>query len=214
MYGVNSYVVQQNSLISPLSLSLRWLIDHRLLINDRDLIAERWFFSISSVVLPMTSSTSTHKLPHLIKSHHLALRGHALLGSPRFNKGTAFPLSERTTFGLEGRLPYRTNTLDEQCERAYEQLMQRDTPIRKNTFLQSLKEQNWTLYYALLTRHLKELVPVIYTPTEVSDCFLFFLYSLILLALFYFFFSGGGYFKLFTPVSKEWGTLSHFSGSG
>lgn len=110
---------------------------------------------------------SSHKPAHLIAPVHLALRGHGLLSSPRFNKGTGFPLSERTDFGLEGRLPYRANTLEEQCERAYEQLLQRDTPIRQNTFLQSLKDQNWTLYYALLARHLRELIPVIYTPTEV-----------------------------------------------
>ena len=110
------------------------------------------------------SPVSAHKL---IRPLHLALRGEALLSSPRFNKGTGFSLSERTSFGLEGRLPYKTNTLEQQCERAYEQLMQIETPIRKNTFLQSLKEQNWTLYYALLTRHLRELIPVIYTPTEV-----------------------------------------------
>ncbi|KIJ91960.1 hypothetical protein K443DRAFT_114327 [Laccaria amethystina LaAM-08-1] len=96
----------------------------------------------------------------------LALRGESLLTSPRFNKGAGFPASERRAFGLIGRLPYRTNTLDEQCERAYEQLNSRDSAIRKNTFLQSLKDQNWTLYYSLLARHLKELVPVIYTPTE------------------------------------------------
>jgi malate dehydrogenase (oxaloacetate-decarboxylating) len=114
------------------------------------------------------SPVSAHKPIEFIKPIRLALRGHALLGSCRFNKGAGFPLSERTSFGLEGRLPYKANTLDEQCDRAFEQLMQRDTPIRKNTFLQSLKDQNWILYYSLLTRHLKELVPVIYTPTEVS----------------------------------------------
>ena len=141
--------------------------------------------------------TSSHKPAHLITPLHIALRGSALLSSPRFNKGTGFPLSERTRFGLEGRLPYKSNTLDEQCERAYEQLTQRDTPIRKNTFLQSLKGQNWTLYYALLTRHLKELVPVIYTPTEVRLFTLrhFFYFANILL--------GRGYLKLFTLVSKE-----------
>ncbi|PPQ73040.1 hypothetical protein CVT26_014658 [Gymnopilus dilepis] len=108
----------------------------------------------------------TQKPGHLITPLRIALRGQALLASPRYNKGTGFTLAERKAFGLEGRLPYRTNSLDEQCERAYGQLQSRDTPIRKNTFLQSLKEQNWTLYYALLTRHLKELTPIIYTPTE------------------------------------------------
>ncbi|KAH9486018.1 putative NAD-dependent malic enzyme 2 [Psilocybe cubensis] len=112
------------------------------------------------------AALNVHKPANLIPALRIALRGHALLENPRFNKGTGFTLKERKTFGLEGRLPYRTNSLDEQCERAYAQLNQRDTPIRKNTFLQSLKDQNWVLYYSLLARHLKELIPIIYTPTE------------------------------------------------
>lgn len=114
-------------------------------------------------------NVSSHKPPHLIPTLKVALRGQTILGSPRFNKGTAFTSNERKAFGLEGRLPYRVNTLDEQCARAYGQLGQRDTPMRKNTFLQSLKDQNWTLYYSLLARHLKELTPIIYTPTEVCS---------------------------------------------
>ena len=98
----------------------------------------------------------------------VALRGDAILTSPRWNKGTAFTLEERKAFGLTGRLPYRINTLDEQCDRAYDQLVSREEPLRKNTFLQSMKDQNWVLYYALLSRHLTELIPIIYTPTEVS----------------------------------------------
>ncbi|KAI0829065.1 hypothetical protein BC628DRAFT_1409057 [Trametes gibbosa] len=99
-------------------------------------------------------------------THRVALRGDAILTSPRWNKGTAFSLDERKEFGLTGRLPFRVNTLEEQCDRAYDQLLSREEPLRKNTFLQSLKDQNWVLYYALLSRHLKELIPIIYTPTE------------------------------------------------
>ncbi|KAF7337551.1 Malic enzyme [Mycena sanguinolenta] len=88
------------------------------------------------------------------------------LNNPRFNKGTAFTAAERNNFGLTGRLPFKINTLDEQCERAYMQLQGRDSAIRKNSFLQSLKSQNLVLYYTLLTRHLRELIPIIYTPTE------------------------------------------------
>lgn len=36
----------------------------------------------------------------------------------------------------------------------------------KNTFMTSLKAQNETLYYAVLQAHLKEMFPIIYTPTE------------------------------------------------
>ena len=32
--------------------------------------------------------------------------------------------------------------------------------------MQSLRDQNWVLYYGLIQRHLKELVPIIYTPTQ------------------------------------------------
>jgi len=97
----------------------------------------------------------------------VALRGDAILTSPRFNKGMGFSLSERESLGLTGRLPLSVNTLDHQCQRAYDQLCARDEPIQKNAFLQSLRDQNWVLYYALLSRHLSELVPIIYTPTEV-----------------------------------------------
>ncbi|KAI0652692.1 hypothetical protein C8Q79DRAFT_938941 [Trametes meyenii] len=107
----------------------------------------------------------TH-VPDAHIKHRVALHGSAILTSPRWNKGTAFTTDERKALGLTGRLPFRVNTLDEQCDRAYDQLESRPEPLRKNTFLQSLKDQNWVLYYALLSRHLKELTPIIYTPTE------------------------------------------------
>lgn len=100
-------------------------------------------------------------------TYRVALRGEALLTNPRFNKGTAFSLQERREFGLSGRLPFRVATLDEQCQRAYDQLNSQENPLHKNSFLQSLKDQNRILYFALLGKHLRELIPIIYTPTEV-----------------------------------------------
>jgi malate dehydrogenase (oxaloacetate-decarboxylating) len=99
----------------------------------------------------------------------VALRGDAILTNPHWNKGTAFTVDERKQFGLIGRLPYQVNTLDEQCQRAYDQLLSRDSALRKNSFLQSLKDQNTILFYQLLRRHLRELLPIIYTPTEVRN---------------------------------------------
>lgn len=52
----------------------------------------------------------------------VALKGDALLSSPRFNKGTAFTSRERKQFDLLGRLPYQVDTLDQQCERAWFQV--------------------------------------------------------------------------------------------
>ncbi|KAH9982317.1 hypothetical protein BGW80DRAFT_1262709 [Lactifluus volemus] len=96
----------------------------------------------------------------------IALRGESILTNPRWNKGTAFTMRERKQLGIVGRLPYQVNSLNDQCRRAYDQLLSRDTPLRKNSFLQSLKEQNLVLFYQLLRRHLKELMPIVYTPTE------------------------------------------------
>ncbi|EMC99463.1 hypothetical protein BAUCODRAFT_63154 [Baudoinia panamericana UAMH 10762] len=95
-----------------------------------------------------------------------ALTGSSLLQTPYLNKGSAFPESERKEFNLTGLLPSRVNTLEEQCERAYDQYQARSTAIGKNTFMTSMKEQNEVLYYALIQQHLKEMFPVIYTPTE------------------------------------------------
>jgi malate dehydrogenase (oxaloacetate-decarboxylating) len=101
-----------------------------------------------------------------ISTQSVALRGSALLNSPRFNKGTAFTVKEREEFGLTGRLPFHVNTLEQQTTRAYAQLKDMEGDLRKNGFMHSMKEQNWVLYYELLRQNLKELVPIIYTPTE------------------------------------------------
>ncbi|SCU94848.1 LADA_0G11782g1_1 [Lachancea dasiensis] len=94
------------------------------------------------------------------------LEGFQLLNSPLFNKGSAFTLEERQAFGLEALLPPMVNTLDEQVERAYKQLCYLKTPLAKNDFMTSMRTQNKVLYFELVRRHIRELVPIIYTPTE------------------------------------------------
>ncbi|AET41103.1 malate dehydrogenase (oxaloacetate-decarboxylating) Ecym_7259 [Eremothecium cymbalariae DBVPG len=94
------------------------------------------------------------------------LSGYQLLNSPLFNKGSAFTLEERSAFGLEGLLPPQVNTLDEQVERAYKQLCYLKTPLAKNDFMTSMRVQNKVLFFELVRRHIRELVPIIYTPTE------------------------------------------------
>lgn len=116
----------------------------------------------------------------------VALRGEAIMHSPRWNKGSAFTHDERRAFGLVGRLPSQINDLDAQCKRAYDQMQGHSSALGKNTFLQSIRDQvgvtsmfygktlaniqiqSWVLYYSLLRRHLTEMMPIIYTPTEVS----------------------------------------------
>ncbi|RDW76067.1 putative NAD-dependent malic enzyme [Coleophoma crateriformis] len=95
-----------------------------------------------------------------------ALVGSALLNTPYFNKGSAFPSNERKQFELHGLLPQAVMSLDQQVKRAYQQYSTRKDDLAKNTFMTSMKEQNEVLYYRLIQDHLKEMFSIIYTPTE------------------------------------------------
>ena len=95
-----------------------------------------------------------------------SLRGFQLLNSPLFNKGTAFTLKEREDFGISALLPSQVNTLDDQLKRSYTQLCGLKTPIEKNDYMSNLRMQNKVLYFAMVKQYIRELVPIIYTPTE------------------------------------------------
>lgn len=94
------------------------------------------------------------------------LRGFQLLNLPIFNKGSAFTEEERSAFGLNGLLPLKVNTLNEQVDRAYAQYLYLKTPLAKNDFCTLMRMQNKVLYYELVRRHIREMLPIIYTPTE------------------------------------------------
>ncbi|MET7686876.1 NAD-dependent malic enzyme [Streptomyces sp. NPDC005483] len=98
------------------------------------------------------------------------VRGSALLADPLLNKGTAFSPGERAELGLDGLLPPATETLQEQADRAYEAFLGYDKTLNRHIYLRQLQETNEVLFYALLTRHLEEMLPVVYTPTVGEAC--------------------------------------------
>ena len=93
------------------------------------------------------------------------LRGRAVLADPRINKGTAFTIEEREALGLIGVLPHRVLTLAEQAGRAYEQYRSQPTRLAKQVALTELRDRNEVLFYRVLSDHLRELLPIVYTPT-------------------------------------------------
>ncbi len=98
------------------------------------------------------------------------VEGIALLTDPLLNKGTAFTEDERTEFNLHGLLPPHVGTLDEQVERRLKGLRKFETKLERYLFLRALQDSNETLFYALLTRNLAELLPLAYTPTVGEGC--------------------------------------------
>lgn len=93
-----------------------------------------------------------------------SISGKALLTIPQLNKGTAFTREERLAFDLIGKLPNKIETLDEQIQRAYLQYKSFDEQINRNVYLNHLLNTNQVLFYALIEKHLREMLPTIYTP--------------------------------------------------
>lgn len=93
-----------------------------------------------------------------------SISGRHLLSTPQLNKGTAFTHDERRVFKLQGTLPNRVETLDEQIKRAYVQFSAYTSRLQQNIYLLNLHDKNQILFYKLVSRHLAEMLPVIYTP--------------------------------------------------
>ncbi|MCC5854478.1 MAG: NAD-dependent malic enzyme [Idiomarina sp.] len=112
----------------------------------------------------MTASTS-NKGPLYI--HY---SGPSLLETPLLNKSSAFSQEERQAFNLTGLLPPRYETIEEQVSRAYMQYQTFDTALNKHIYLRAIQDTNETMYYRLITDHLEEMMPIIYTPTVGDAC--------------------------------------------
>jgi malate dehydrogenase (oxaloacetate-decarboxylating) len=88
-----------------------------------------------------------------------------LLHDPLLNKGTAFSQQERQALDLEGLLPHRSSTIDQQADRIFQRLERLDDPLEKYLSLAALQDRNEYLYFYLLRRNLETLLPIVYTPT-------------------------------------------------
>lgn len=99
--------------------------------------------------------------PHL----EVYSRGIEVLRLTALNKGTAFSQQERLDLGLEGLLPPVVLSLEDQLERLYTGYTKQKNDLSKYQFLRAVQERNEVLYYALVSNHLEEMMPIIYTPT-------------------------------------------------
>ncbi|MGH3192375.1 MAG: NAD-dependent malic enzyme [Streptosporangiaceae bacterium] len=93
------------------------------------------------------------------------LRGRQVLADPRINKGTAFDDDERRGLGLTGLVPPAHFTLDDQVARVLAQYRHQPDDLERNVALNALHDRNEVLFYRLLTDHLAEMLPIVYTPT-------------------------------------------------
>ncbi|HEY1744221.1 MAG TPA: NAD-dependent malic enzyme [Granulicella sp.] len=99
-----------------------------------------------------------------------SLTGLGLLSTPIFNKGTAFTEAERDLFSLHGLLPPQVGDLDQQVARRMKAFHALPDDFARYTFMRDLQDVNETLFYALITRNVEEMLPVVYTPAVGEGC--------------------------------------------
>ncbi|MFF3361948.1 NAD-dependent malic enzyme [Streptomyces misionensis] len=88
-----------------------------------------------------------------------------VLVDPLRNRGVAFTPEDREALGLTGRLPSGVLALEQQAQRAYQQMQAQSGDLAKNVYLEQLHDRNETLYFRVLVEHLVELLPIVYDPT-------------------------------------------------
>jgi malate dehydrogenase (oxaloacetate-decarboxylating) len=93
------------------------------------------------------------------------LRGPSVLRWPMLNRGTAFSPAEREALGLTGLLPDGVSTIEGQLRRVYGQYLRQPDDLAKNLFLGQVRDRNEVLFYRLLSEHIEEMLPIVYTPT-------------------------------------------------
>ena len=89
----------------------------------------------------------------------------AALATPSVNRGVGFTREQRRNLGLTGRLPSAVLTLEQQAQRVWQQLQRLGTDLDRNLLLDQLRNRHEVLYFKVLSDHLTELMPVVYTPT-------------------------------------------------
>src|SRR5204863_3668457 len=96
--------------------------------------------------------------------------GTRLLGSRFFTKDLAFTAAGRDALELTGLLPASILSLREQVTLSLEQVRAKDDDLERYIALAALQDRNATLFYRLLTDHLDECMPIVYTPTVGRAC--------------------------------------------
>ena len=96
--------------------------------------------------------------------------GVRVLEDPLTNKGTAFSEEERSELGLRGLLPAVVETLEQQVRRRYQAYQEQPTDVARHINLRALQDTNEMLFYRLVSDHIEEMLPILYTPTVGLAC--------------------------------------------
>lgn len=97
-------------------------------------------------------------------------KGVDLIHDPIYNKGTAYPYSERDRLNIRGLVPPRCTTIEEQAKRVKTRFDHITDDLQKYSYISNLRDRNETLFYRMVMDNIDEMAPIIYTPTVGKAC--------------------------------------------
>ena len=118
----------------------------------------------------MNNATLADKTLPTEDAYATPFTGQRLLECPLLNKGSAFTEEERRELDLLGLLPPHVASLEDQLARTYENYCRQPTDLERYDFLAALHDRNEVLFYRLLQTHIREMSPIVYTPTVGLAC--------------------------------------------
>lgn len=95
----------------------------------------------------------------------IGARGQDVLANPVINRGSAFTVAQRQALDLTGLVPSGVMSMTDQLKRVYQQYRAQPDPLSKYLYLNAMHDRNEVLYYGLLSEHIQEMLPIVYTPT-------------------------------------------------
>eukprot|EP00004_Rigifila_ramosa_P019835 TRINITY_DN5096_c0_g1_i4.p1 TRINITY_DN5096_c0_g1~~TRINITY_DN5096_c0_g1_i4.p1 ORF type:complete len:602 (-),score=146.61 TRINITY_DN5096_c0_g1_i4:20-1804(-) len=105
--------------------------------------------------------------PNVVRVPHA---GVSVLQDPTSNKGTGFSTAERDRLRIRGLVPPAYTDLAGQMERVMRRYRLLRDDLSRYSYLINLQDRNEVLFYKVLATHLRELAPIIYTPTVGLAC--------------------------------------------
>ncbi|KAL8718653.1 MAG: hypothetical protein Q9225_004236 [Loekoesia sp. 1 TL-2023] len=83
---------------------------------------------------------------------------------------TSHSIAVRRFYRTQGLIPPAVEDQDVQLQRCLNQLSRKEKDIDKYLYLSGLRNTNVHLFYRLVTKHIKDIAPLIYTPTVGDAC--------------------------------------------
>ncbi|XP_034476891.1 NADP-dependent malic enzyme-like [Drosophila innubila] len=122
--------------------------------------------------------SSYHWAPPIVKHNYRNV------SSPKYNKGLSLSHEERQRLNICGLLPPAYRTMTEQLHAVATNFAAQSTDLHRYMYLRELRNRHERLYFQFVTDHVKEVMPVVYTPTVGAACVHFSLLHFAILGMY------------------------------